>query len=131
MWSCFATVPDHLPEEVRLKRTVARLATYLQVYGDLMVRTNDWDPAVLARFRADPVVTGLGGWADIVATRAEIEHLGTLLPDDWLAAAATGSPEQCAKAVAAQFDLGLDGVIMHASTPAELAPVVGSYRRPS
>ncbi|NYD38965.1 hypothetical protein [Actinomycetospora corticicola] len=124
-------MPDHLPEEVRLKRTVARLATYLQVYGDLMVRTNDWDPAVLARFRADPVVTGLGGWADIVATRAEIEHLGTLLPDDWLAAAATGSPEQCAKAVAAQFDLGLDGVIMHASTPAELAPVVGSYRRPS
>ena len=45
VWSCFATVGDHLPEEVRLKKTVGRLATYLQGYGDLMVRTNNWDPA--------------------------------------------------------------------------------------
>jgi probable F420-dependent oxidoreductase len=29
VWSCFATVGDHLPEELRLKKTVARLATYL------------------------------------------------------------------------------------------------------
>jgi len=35
VWSCFATVGDHLPEELRLKKTVARLATYLQGYGDL------------------------------------------------------------------------------------------------
>ncbi|MFO7166198.1 MAG: transposase family protein, partial [Mycolicibacterium hassiacum] len=33
VWSCFATVGDHLPEELRLKKTVARLATYLQGYG--------------------------------------------------------------------------------------------------
>ena len=38
VWSCFATVGDHLPEELRLKKTVARLATYLQGYGDLLVR---------------------------------------------------------------------------------------------
>ncbi|MFC5138938.1 TIGR03857 family LLM class F420-dependent oxidoreductase [Actinomycetospora rhizophila] len=127
VWACFATVPDHLPDEVRLQRTVARLATYLQVYGDLLVRTNDWDPAALERFRADPVVAGLSGWADIVATRPEIEHIADVLPDAWLAPAATGSPEQCAKSVAAQFDLGVDGVIMHCSSPAELAPVVDAY----
>jgi probable F420-dependent oxidoreductase len=50
VWSCFAVVGDWLPADVRLKKTVGRLATYLQAYGDLMVRTNDWDPAVLARF---------------------------------------------------------------------------------
>ena len=45
MWSCFATVGDHLPEQLRLKKTVARLATYLQGYGDLMVSTNGcWIP---------------------------------------------------------------------------------------
>ena len=38
------------PEEVG-----RRLATYLQGDGDLMVRTNGWDPAVLERFRADPL----------------------------------------------------------------------------
>ena len=37
VWSCFATIGDHLPEPVRLKKTVGRLATYLQGYGDLMV----------------------------------------------------------------------------------------------
>ena len=44
------------PTTLRLKKTVGRLATYLQGYGDLMVRTNGWDPAVLERFRADAVV---------------------------------------------------------------------------
>ena len=127
VWSCFATVPDTLPEDVRLRRTVARLATYLQVYGDLMVRTNAWDPAALKRFRDDPVVAGLGGWADAVATREQIEHIASVIPPLWLAAAATGSPERCARTVRDQFALGVDGVIMHCSTPAELAPVIGSY----
>jgi hypothetical protein len=27
-----------------------------------------------------------------------------------------------------QFDLGVDGVIMHGATPAQLAPVVEAYR---
>jgi len=27
-----------------------------------------------------------------------------------------------------QFDLGVDGVIMHGATPDELAPVVAAYR---
>jgi hypothetical protein len=62
--SCFATVGDHLPEQLRLKTTVARLATCLQGYGDLMVQTNKWDPAVLLRFREDPVVTSIAGGID-------------------------------------------------------------------
>lgn len=127
VWSCYATVPDTLPEEVRLRRTVARLATYLQVYGDLLVRTNRWDPATLERFRADPVVSGLAGWADAVATPDEIAHIAGVLPAQWLAPAATGDASQCAKAVRAQFDLGVDGVIMHCCTPAELEPVVAAY----
>ena len=129
VWSCFATVPDHLPEEEQLRRTAARLATYLQVYGDLLVRTNDWDPAALERFRADPVVAGLRGWADTVATPQEIEHIAEILPPEWLASAATGSAERCARSIRAQFDLGVDGVIMHCSTPAELEPVIHAYRK--
>ena len=30
--------------------------------------------------------------------------------------------------MARQFDLGVDGVIMHGATPAELEPVVAAYR---
>ncbi|MFC9838493.1 TIGR03857 family LLM class F420-dependent oxidoreductase [Rhodococcus sp. NPDC127530] len=129
VWSCFATVPDHLPVELQLKKSVARLATYLQVYGDLMVKTNNWDPGALQTFRDDPVVTGLEGWCDAVATPSEIEHISGILPAEWLDAAATGSADACAKRVSSQFELGVDGVIMHCSTPAELEPVVEAYTR--
>jgi probable F420-dependent oxidoreductase len=129
VWSCFATIGDHIPEPLRLNKSVGRLATYLQGYGDLLVRTNDWDPAVLERFRADEVVAGIGGGIDSKATTAQLEHIAGLLPDHWLAAAATGSPDQCAAAVQGQFDLGCDGVILHGATPTELAPVVEAVTR--
>ena len=96
VWSCFATVGDHLPEDLRLRKTVGRLATYLQGYGDLLVRTNGWDPAVLER------VPGRRGGARASpapstpkATTEQLEHIATLIPDEWLAPAATGTPEQC------------------------------------
>jgi probable F420-dependent oxidoreductase len=128
VWSCFATIGDHISEPLRLKKSVGRLATYLQGYGDLLVRTNDWDPAVLERFRADEVVGGIAGGIDSLATTEQLEHIAGLLPDEWLAAAATGSPEQCADAVQGQFDLGCDGVILHGATPTELAPIVDAWR---
>jgi probable F420-dependent oxidoreductase len=128
IWSCFATVGDHLPDDLVLKKTVGRLGSYLQGYGDLMVRTNGWDPAVLDRFRADAVVRSIGGSIDAVATTDQLEHIATLVPDEWLAPAARGDADACAAAVAAQFDLGVDGVIMHGASPDELAPVVAAYR---
>jgi probable F420-dependent oxidoreductase len=129
VWSCLAVIGDWLPADVRLKKTVGRMATYLQAYGDLMVRTNEWDPAVLAAFRADPFVAGFRGALDGKATTAELEHVATLIPDEWLAAAGTGSAEQCAAEVLRQMDLGADSVILHGAAPAELAPVVEAYRR--
>ena len=128
VWSCFATVGDHLPEQLRLKKTVARLATYLQGYGDLMVQTNNWDPAVLQRFREDSVVTSIAGGIDHKATPEQIEHIATLIPDEWLEPSATGSAQQCVDRIRKEFDYGADAVIMHGATPDELEPVVAAYR---
>jgi len=128
VWSCLATVGDHLPEELRLKKTVARLATYLQGYGDLLVSTNDWDPVVLQRFREDEVVQSIAGGIDHAATPEQIEHIATLIPDAWLEPAATGSAQQCADRIGDEFGYGADAVIMHGATPDELAPVVAAYR---
>ncbi|MEE3328094.1 MAG: TIGR03857 family LLM class F420-dependent oxidoreductase [Myxococcota bacterium] len=128
VWSCFATVGDHLPENLRLKKTVGRLATYLQGYGDLMVKTNSWDPAALERFRNDEFVKGFQGALDATATTDELAQVAELLPPEWLEAAATGSPERCVEKIRGQFDLGCDGVILHGCSPAELAPVVEAYR---
>lgn len=129
VWSCYATIHDGLPHDLQLKKTVGRLATYLQGYGDLLVSTNRWDPAVLERFRADPTVAAFKGGIDDKADTATLEHIAALLPVEWLEPAATGTPKRCASRVLAQFDLGVDGVIMHGASPAQLAPVVESYRK--
>jgi probable F420-dependent oxidoreductase len=128
VWSCFATVGDHIPENRRLMKTVGRLATYLQAYGELLVRTNGWDPDVLTRFLADPAVQASRG-LDVVGTTDQLEHVATLIPDEWLALSAMGNPGQCVAAVRNQLALGCDGVIMHGASPAELAPIVDEYRR--
>jgi probable F420-dependent oxidoreductase len=127
VWSCYATVGDHIPEDRRLMKTVGRLATYLQAYGELLVRTNGWDRDALVKFLADPIVQSSRG-LDVVGTEAQLEHVATLIPEAWLGFAATGTPTQCVAAIRNQLDLGCDGVIMHGATPQELAPIVDEYR---
>jgi probable F420-dependent oxidoreductase len=129
VWSVLATLGDHIPPDLLARKQVGRLATYLQGYGDILVRVNDWDPAVLERFRADPVVAGFQGAIDDRADGGQLEHIAELLPEEWLATAALGSPEQCAAEVARQFGLGVSGVILHGADPDELAPVVDAYRK--
>ncbi|HET6471503.1 MAG TPA: TIGR03857 family LLM class F420-dependent oxidoreductase [Pseudomonadales bacterium] len=128
VWSCFATIGDHLPHPVRLKKTVGRMATYLQAYGDLMVKTNRWDAAVLQRFRANKLVANFQGAIDQRATTEELEQIAELIPAEWLAPAASGSPQQCVAKIQGQFDLGCDGVILHGASPDDLAPIVAAYR---
>jgi probable F420-dependent oxidoreductase len=128
VWSCLATIGDHIDPALRLKKTVGRLATYLQAYGDLMVRTNNWDPEVLKRFRADEFVKTFPGALDAKGTTEDLERVAPLLPEEWLAPSATGTPAQCVAAIRNQFALGCDGVIMHGATPTELAPIVAAYK---
>ncbi len=64
---------------------------------------------------------------DVDATTEQLEHIATLIPDEWLAPSATGSAAQCAAAVRGQFALGADAVILHGASPDELAPVVDAY----
>jgi probable F420-dependent oxidoreductase len=128
VWSVLGTVGDHLSHEAQLRKTVGRLSTYLQGYGDLLVRVNRWDPEVLARFRADDVVASIPGAIDAIGTVEQWEHIVGLLPAEWMAAAAVGSPATCAQRVLDQFAAGADSVILHGATPAELAPIVEAYR---
>jgi 5,10-methylenetetrahydromethanopterin reductase len=133
IWSVLATVTDDIDEDVQLKKLQGRLGSYLQGYGDLLLSVNGWDPAVLERFRADEVMASVQGGIDAKATTEQLRHLATIIPDEWIAASATGSPAQCAKRVVDQFDAGATDVILHGATPTELAPVIDAYRaiRPS
>ena len=117
----------HEPDHERLLRGVTgRMATYLQAYGDALVAMNGWDPAPLERFRADEVVQSVPGAIDAVGTIEQLEHIRTLIPEEWLPAA-VGSAERVRRPGARPVRGGADGVILHGSAPAELEPVVQAY----
>ncbi|MBT3427301.1 MAG: TIGR03857 family LLM class F420-dependent oxidoreductase [Gammaproteobacteria bacterium] len=129
VWSCLATVGDHLEYPVQLKKTVGRMGTYLQAYGDLMVKTNQWDKKILENFRNHALVSNFRGSLDQKATVSELEQVAELIPKAWLENAATGTPANCVTAIQQQFELGVDGVILHGASPSELAPVIEAYRQ--
>ncbi len=129
IWSVFATACD-VPEAVYLKYIVARLATYLQIpgYGELLVRVNDWDEEVLKSFRSHKAVTSVGGLIDSVASTGQLAEIEKIIPQNWRPAA-VGNARECAEAWVGQFEAGADGLIIHASTPEEFAPVLDEYRK--
>jgi alkanesulfonate monooxygenase SsuD/methylene tetrahydromethanopterin reductase-like flavin-dependent oxidoreductase (luciferase family) len=127
VWAVLAVLTD-LPEEARLKMLVGRMGTYLQAYGDALVTINGWDPKVLADFRAAPQVLEVSGTIDAVATRSQLEAIAELIPEEWLAASAVGSPDFVASRIEDQLSAGADGVILHASTPDQLTGAVDAYR---
>jgi alkanesulfonate monooxygenase SsuD/methylene tetrahydromethanopterin reductase-like flavin-dependent oxidoreductase (luciferase family) len=129
IWSCYATVcTEGMTEETLLRKTVGRLCGYLQGYPELLIRTNRWDPEPIERFRSSPVVQSINGAIDTVATVDQLRQIAEILPEEWLEPAAVGTAAECAARVDRQFDLGVDGVIMHGSSPDELTPVVAEYR---
>lgn len=128
-WSVFATACD-VSDEVYLKFIIARLATYLQIpgYGDMLVAINGWDAEILKSFRRHEAVTSVGGMIDSVATTAQMAEVEKLIPEHWRPAA-VGSAKVCAQRWVDQFTAGADGIIIHASTPEEFAPVLSEYEK--
>jgi probable F420-dependent oxidoreductase len=129
VWAMPATACD-ASEEKLLKYLVARMGTYLQApnYGELLVDINEWDPATLERFRGAEVVRTMPGGIDQVATLDQLREIRDLIPEEWLPAA-VGSAEECARRWVDQFDAGADGIVIHACTPVEAAPVIEAYQK--
>ncbi|MFM7063727.1 MAG: hypothetical protein ACKO04_09600 [Actinomycetes bacterium] len=106
------------------------MTTYMQIpgYGELIVGANGWDPAVLDRVRAHPLLQGRIADATTFTTD-ELRALRDLYPEEWLQDSnAVGDPAHCAQRVRDQFDAGAAGVVLHASSPGELAPLLAAYR---
>ena len=129
VWSVLGTVCE-ASEESYLKRIVARLATYLQLpgYGEALVLVNGWDEDTLQRFRLSEAVQAVGGLIDSVATTRQLAAIDKELPESWRPAA-VGDAKACARRWLEEFEAGADGVIIHASTPEEFAPVLAEYEK--
>ena len=62
------------------------------------------------------------------ATLDQLREIAPLIPKDWFPAA-VGSAETCAQRWQDQFKAGADGVIIHAATPKQFAPVLQAYEK--
>jgi 5,10-methylenetetrahydromethanopterin reductase len=130
IWSVVATIEESIPEQARLRKLVGRLATYLQGYGEVLVRANGWSLEALQRFREHPLVQGYPGAFDAIGTTEELTRLAEeAIPAEWLAASAAGPADACARRIQDQLDAGADSVVLHGATPAELEPVVAAWRQ--
>ena len=94
----------------------------------MLVGVNGWDPQTLSYIRQHPSVTSVGGLVDSVATLSQLAEIEKIVPKEWRPAA-VGNAKECAQAWVRQFEAGADGVIIHASTPDEFAPVLSEYEK--
>jgi hypothetical protein len=117
-----------LPDEVTENLVPARLLTYLLApgYGEALVLANRWDVGVLARLRARAVEIGYGRSGE---SREELRALVELLPASWTDGSAFGTGAVAASRVRDQERLGVDGVVIHGSVPAQTATMVAALNR--
>ena len=82
---------------------------------------------MLDRLRAHPVCQR--GLIDAMQLSADdLRSLRDVYPESWLRAGnAIGSPEQCARRIADQFAAGAAGVVLHASAPREMVPLLDAW----
>src|SRR5262249_9917923 len=112
-----------------LRHVVRRMTTYMQIpgYGELIVRANGWEPAVLDRVRAHPVLDGR--IADATEfTDDELRALRDIYPAEWLRDSnAVGSAAHRAQRIVDQFAAGAAGVVLHASSPDQMTRLLDAY----
>jgi 5,10-methylenetetrahydromethanopterin reductase len=125
--SVCATAINPTPED-RLRKLVARMATYMQApqYAEMLIKLNGWDVEVLEAFRASTLVQSIPGGIDSVATLEQLEEISDLIPQEWYPAA-LGTPQECAEYWLLEQRSGANTVCIHGSTPAEFEPALVAY----
>ena len=132
VWTILVTACE-VSEETMLKDIVRRMNTYLLFppMFDAICAANGWDKKVAAQIReALAKIDGerkKGTVGDENTTRNldDIRRLFELYPREWIYGGnAVGSADVCAQATRDRFDAGADGVLLHGSTPQNLAPLL-------
>jgi probable F420-dependent oxidoreductase len=100
--------------------------------GEILVRMNQWDPAITKRVREHPKFTGLNS----VASADQKFHLSDLaevardvIPEEWIrSAGASGTVDQCLASLQAFKDAGADEIILYGTPPAVNEKLIASWR---
>jgi len=126
-------VAPSLSPEMTAAVVGGRAITYLQApgFGELIVRANGWDEAVLAEVRSHPALRAMheaGGLADQAFTLQQLGEVARVLPDSWIAdGAAVGSERECARRLHDYLEAGADEVILHGNAPDVMAGLIEEF----
>jgi alkanesulfonate monooxygenase SsuD/methylene tetrahydromethanopterin reductase-like flavin-dependent oxidoreductase (luciferase family) len=126
------TAPD-LSEDETLAVVHARALTYLQVkgLGELLMGRNHWDAKLLEPARQHPLFTGMRtAAAEQSYHRAQMIDAAKLLPEEWIrSSAGLGSPQEIVALLDRYFEVGVDEICLHGSSPLQNASVLEAWRR--
>lgn len=121
-------------EEKMLNYVVRRMNTYFMLpMIDVLVRVNNWDPAVAATIKAEVmkgVASKKGSMGDENASRDldELRRFYDLYPKDWVHDCnAVGNARQCAGFIRSLLDAGADKIIIHGSPPSDLGSLMAEW----
>jgi len=136
VWTILVTACE-VPEETMLRTIVRRMNTYMYFpwFIDALCHVNSWDPAhaatVAKRLREIDAGTQAGGTMGDEHTSRDLDALREMYatyPEEWIHQGnAVGDREHCARQVRARLDAGADGVLLHGSAPADLAPLLDAW----
>jgi probable F420-dependent oxidoreductase len=139
VWAIVITACE-VSEETMLATIVRRMNTYMYFpfFVDALCRFNGWDPAkaaeVTAKLKAiDASAQSAGGTLGDEHTSRDLDVLREMYaayPQEWIHQGnAVGDREHCARETRARLDAGADGVVLHGSTPQDLAPLLEAWPR--
>lgn len=125
-------VASGLDEATTRSYAHARLVTYLDWpgHGETLVRSNEWDPALLDRVRGHEQLRSASGRnADQSFHRAELLGVSEVLDDDLVtSSAAIGTAQECVALLNRYRRAGVDEIAIYGSTPQENEDVIAAWR---
>jgi 5,10-methylenetetrahydromethanopterin reductase len=137
VWTILVTACE-VSEETMLNTIVRRMNTYMYFpfFVEALCRVNGWDPAKAAEVTAElkeidagtQVATGTLGDEGTSRDLDALRQMYETYPEQWIHQGnAVGDREHCAKLTRERFDAGADGVLLHGSAPADLAPLLEAW----
>src|SRR6202034_689052 len=110
---------------------------YFPWFIDALCRVNGWDPAKAAEVASRLKAIDAGAQASAGGTLGDehtsrdldaLREMYAAYPEEWIHQGnAVGDREHCARQVRARFDAGADGVLLHGSSPADLAALLEAW----
>lgn len=129
IYNTMLVAPDVSADE-ELAVMNARMITHFSFPGvaDLLVKENGWDPELMRRIMADPLMQG-DEIADQRFTRQQLLEIGARIPREWVeTGCAVGSSAEVASRLRDYVEAGLDHLVLHGSAPGQLEGVVKMWR---